>query len=243
VSDGVVKIPAMLNMPGMPGPPQNLPVKRAPASLVEVLPPAEAGGWWDAILPPWWPRKRDEWAEWWDYSCSCARTLIAGGHPPVIDVFGPVLERDEHALLSADVAYSRHYGTDAEYQPAPVVLFGRPGTMVGALAIRGLINQHRKKTAQAQAAAQWREHETAGVIVTTQRLICSLVSCGQISIWYDSAAAIYPDLEQATVTLGFEGHPPIRLSGPAAPALSLWCAFFVLGDRWYKDPRLKALFS
>ena len=82
------------------------------------------------------------------------------------------------------------------------------------------------------------------MIVTTLRLICTL-SYGQVSIWHDTVAAIYPDLQQSELTLGFEdGFPPIRLSGPAAPALSLWGARFVLGpDRWHKDPRLAALFG
>jgi hypothetical protein len=233
----------MLNMP--PVPPlgtRNLPVKRAPTSLVEVLPPVEPGGLWDSIVPPWWPRRRDEWAEWWDYSCHCARTLVAGGRPPVIEVYGPVLEHNEYALVTTDVDYSRHYGTDAQYQSAPLVLVGGPAPMVGALAIRELINHGRKKAAAREAQAQWREHETAGVIVTTLRLVCSLPSYGQTSVWYESVAAIYPDLKQGTLILGFEdGYPPIRFNGPAAPALSLWCAYFVLGDRWHRDPRLAAL--
>lgn len=108
-----------------------------------------------------------------------------------------------------------------------------------------MINRRRRKTAEAQGAVQWREHETVAVIVTTHRLVCSLASYGHLSIWHDSVAAIYPDLEQWRLTLGFEdGYPPIRFSGPAAPALSLWCARFVLGpDRWHRDPRLRPLFD
>lgn len=127
----------MLNVPGMPAPPQNLPVKREPGSLTGVLPPVETGGPWDAVLPPWWPRRRDEWADWWTYSRGCTRALIAGVRPPTISVFGPVLGPGEHALLTADIGYSRRYGSDVEYRPAPLVLLGRPPTMVGALAIRG----------------------------------------------------------------------------------------------------------
>jgi hypothetical protein len=235
----------MLNMPGMPSPPQNLPARREPGSLAEVLPPVEAGGPWDAVLPPWWPRRRDEWADWWDYACGCARMLRTGQPPPTIQVFAPVVEPGEHALLSADIGYSRRYGADTEYQPAPLVLLGRPGTMVGALAVRELINRRRKNAAEAQAAVRWREHETASVIVTTERLVCNPASYGQVSVLHDAVAAIYPDLQQWQLTLGFEDrYPPIRLSGPAAPALSLWCARFVLGpDRWHKDPRLAALFG
>jgi len=232
----------MFDMPGMPRSSQNLPVRRESSTLAEVLRPVQAGGPWDSVLPPWWPRRRDERADWWDYACGCARRLRTGQPLPTIEVFGPVLEPGEHALLSADIGYSRRYGSDAQYEAAPLVLLGKPATMVGALAIRGMINRRRKKTAEAQAAVGWREHETASVIVTTLRLICTL-SYGQVSIWHDTVAAIYPDLQQSELTLGFEdSYPPIRLSGPPAPALSLWSARFVLGpDRWHKDPRLAAL--
>jgi hypothetical protein len=152
----------MLNMPGTPSPPQNLPARREPGSLAEVLPPVEAGGPWDAVLPPWWPRRRDEWADWWDYACGCARMLRTGQPPPTIQVFAPVVEPGEHALLSADIGYSRRYGADTEYQLAPLVLLGKPGTMVGALAIRGMINRHRKKAAEAQAAPLARARDRFG---------------------------------------------------------------------------------
>ena len=40
------------------------------------------------------------------------------------------------------------------------------------------------------------------------------------------------------MTLGFNDYVPLRLSGPVAPALSLWTATAVLGERWAGDPRL-----
>ena len=228
-------------MPGMP-PPQrhNLPVSRAPSTPARVH-DGPAGGSHRARQPraAWQPRTPAE--QWWDYSRGCAAALRAGRPPTPIEVHGPVLEPGEQALLSAEIDYSRFCGGDGRYSPLPLIVAGRPAVMFGALALQGVVN-HRRKTAAAQrAAAQWRLHQTCPVIVTTDRLICTTAPHGLVSFWFGACTEFYPDLQQWTLTLGFDSTYPVRLSGPAAPALSLWSAYGVLGDAWVDDPRLTLL--
>jgi len=213
-------------------PPQrhNLPVSRAPSTPARVH-DGPAGGSHRARQPraAWQPRTPAE--QWWDYSRGCAAALRAGRPPTSIEVYGPVLE----------INYSRFCGGDGRYSPLPLIVAGRPAVMFGALAVQGVVN-HRRKTAAAQrAAAQWRFHQTCPVIVTTDRLICTTAPHGLVSFWFGACTEFYPDLQQWTLTLGFDSTYPVRLGGPAAPALSLWSAYGVLGDAWVDDPRLALL--
>lgn len=233
----------MFDIPGMP-PPQrhNVPVSRASSAPAR----AAAGpddGYHHSRRPQasWQPRSAAE--QWWHYSRSCAAALRAGHPPAPIEVYGPVLEQGEQALLSAEINYSRFYPGDGSYSPLPLIVAGRPAVMFGALAIQGVVN-HRRKTAAAQrAAAQWRYHQTCPVIVTTDRLICTTAAHGMVSFWFGACTEFYPDLQQWTLTLGFDSTYPVRLSGPAAPALSLWSAYGVVGDAWINDPRLALLLN
>lgn len=156
-------------------------------------------------------------------------------------MYGPVLEPGEQALLSAEIDCSRFCDGDGRYSPMPLIVAGRPAVMVGALAVQGVVNHRRKKAAAQRAAAQWRFHQTCPVIVTTDRLICTTAPHGMVSFWFGACTEFYPDLQQWTLTLGFDSTYPVRLSGLAAPALSLWSAYGVLGETWADDPRLALL--
>jgi hypothetical protein len=115
--------------------------------------------------------------------------------------------------------------------------------MLGALAVQGVVNHRRKVDAERKAAQQWRFHQTCTVIATTDRLICGTTPHGQVSFWFGACTEFYPDLQQWTLTLGFDSTYPVRLSGPAAPALGLWSAYGILGDAWVDDPRLAPLLT
>ena len=43
----------------------------------------------------------NEWHWWWNHARTTARLLARGIDPPAIDVFGPVLDQDEEAVLSS----------------------------------------------------------------------------------------------------------------------------------------------
>jgi hypothetical protein len=232
----------MFDIPGMaPQGPKPLPALRPQSAPVRVGAPAGGGESGRRPQPGWQPRTAAE--QWWHYSRGCAAALRAGRPPTPVDVYGPVLEPGEQALLSTEISYSRYCGTDARYSPLPLIVAGRPAVMFGALAVQGVVNHRRKVAAERNAVEQWRFHETCAVIVTTDRLICSTAPHGQVSFWFGACTEFYPDLQQWTLTLGFDSTYPVRLSGPAAPALSLWSAFGVLGDAWIDDPRLAPLLT
>jgi hypothetical protein len=230
----------MAEIPGMPPVYTNLPVRQGQAAVATTTgstagsQPRQAPSW-----PAWQPKTAHE--QWWHYSRGCAAALRAGHPLTAVDVYGPVLAEGESALLSTDIGYSRYRGSNARYSPLPLIVGGRPAVMFGALAVQGVINHRRKTAAQRQAADQWRDHENCGVIVTTDRLICSTTTHGQLSFWFGDCNEIHPDLQQWTLSMGFDSTYPVRLTGPATPALSLLSASGVLGDKWQHDPRLAAL--
>jgi hypothetical protein len=182
----------------------------------------------------------DEWSRWWQYARRGARLFAAGVEPPTIQVFGPVLEADEVGLLSADVTYSRRYGSSGHYSRSDLLVLGRPAVMVGALAVNAAINHHRKVAARRQAEVRWRDEHRVQVIATNYRLLCN-TDQGWENYWYGDVTEFYPDLDRWSMTLSFDDYAPLRLYGPATPALNLWTATAVLGERWISDPRLARL--
>lgn len=222
--------------------PNTLPARRPHATLAQASPQVRSTGPRQQYPQPC--RRPPTVAEqWWHYSRQCAAALRAGGPPAPIDVYGPVLRPGEHALLSAEASYTRYCGTPAQYSPLPLLIAGRPAVMVGALAAQGIVNHRRKAAAQRRAAARWRWHQTSTMIVTTDRLLCQTTPHGRVSLWFADCSELHPDLQQWTLTLAFDSTPPIRLTGPAAPAFSLWSSYGVLGDAWVNDPRLAPLLA
>ena len=185
----------------------------------------------------------DAWSWWWTHARAVAQRLVDGIAPPPVQVWGPVLGPDEVAVMTAEVDYGRLYGGDGRYERSAAYLFGRPAVMAGALAVTGAINHRRKVMARREAIPRWRDVQLAQVIVTNQRLLCA-TDVGWESAWWTSVTELQPDLSAWALTLGFgPGYSPMRLSGPAAPALAVWASAGVLGQHWSSDPRLSALLA
>ena len=143
----------------------------------------------------------NEWRWWWNHARATARLLARGIDPPAIDVFGPVLEQDEEAVLSADMHYSRQYGGDGRYQKADLLIVGRPAVMAAGYAISAAVNHRRKVAARRDAELRWRDHQRVQVIATTDRLLCS-TDKGWLSAWYGYVTEFYPDLQSWSVRSG-----------------------------------------
>jgi hypothetical protein len=189
------------------------------------------------------PAVTDPWQWWWRHARASARRFVAGIDPPGIEVYGPVLDDDEEGILEADVVLSRLYGGDGSYRRSDFLVVARPAVMAGALAVNAVVNHRRKAAARRRAAVRWRDDRPVHVWATTHRLICD-DGHGTESCWYGSVNEFHPDLSQWSLTLAFDdGSAPVRLVGPPAPALCLWAATAVLGDRWDHDPRLAALLA
>ena len=132
-------------------------------------------------------------------------------------MYGPVLEPGEQALLSAEIDYSRFCGGDGRYSPLPLIVAGRPAVMFGALAVQGVVN-HRRKDGRGAAG---RRSVAVSPDLRSDRddrpAICTTAPHGMVSFWFGACTEFYPDLQQWTLTLGFDSTYPVRLSGPAAP--------------------------
>lgn len=178
---------------------------------------------------------------WWQHACDTARSLRAGNPAPVTNIYGPLMNPDEQGRVSAELTYSRLYGTTVSYRRSGFFAFGSLPIMIGAMGANELINQSRKTSAQQQAAVQWRETQPATVAVTTERLLCH-VNRGWLRFPLSSVTDFTPDLDTWSVTVGFGGQTsPVGLVGPPAPAVALWIAHALLGPGWINDPRLQRL--
>lgn len=215
-------------------------------------------GWWDeqlagagaaTALPVHWappvvaPATADP-QDWWGYARRCARLYRDGVNPPAVRVHGPVLDRDEDALVVAEgVGYSRLYGGDGTYTPANTWVVGRPAVMATAAVLTAAVNHRRKSAARREAAVRWRDHQQVVTIATTWRLMCN--PGGRfISFYYEAITEFHPDLHDWSMTLAFGDQcGPLHLRGLAVPTLALWVAAAVYGPDWADDPRLGLLLA
>lgn len=178
---------------------------------------------------------------WWHYACLAANELRHGTQPPQLAIHGLVLRSDEYGVLQADAGYSRLYGGTGRYTTGSTFAVGNPAFVLGALATQAMVNQSRRAAAARDAAVQWREQQRVSVLVTNQRLLCNTATRGWLSFWFGGVTELYPDLQSWSLTLAFGEGDPLRLEGPATPGLSLWASYFILGDQWTTDPRLRPL--
>jgi hypothetical protein len=204
-------------------------------------PSATGGAAADVRMPAPYSPASLSWAPWWAYARSCAHRLALGIDLPLIDLYGPVLDHDEEALLSAELSYSRLYGGDGRYDRSDVFVVGRPALMVGALAATAAVNYKRKSAARRDAQVRWRDHQQVQVVATSSRVMWQSTT-GWLDAWYGDVREFYPDMSAWSLTLAFSlRRPPLRLTGPAAPAVAVIAATAVLGRRWVHDPRFAGL--
>ena len=181
--------------------------------------------------------------QWWDYAHQTARALWAGDPLPPFNVYGPVLEAQEMAYLSAEATYSRFAPGDDRYNALNVVVFARPAITASTLAIQGLVNHRRKAAARRAAAPTWRGSRDVHVVLTSERLLAN-TAAGWISFWHDAVTEFYVDLYRWTMALGFGDQcPPVKFTGLCVPAISVMTAHRIYGDQWSADPRLAVLLT
>lgn len=180
---------------------------------------------------------------WWDYACGAAAALLAGYQPPELPVFGPVLEADETVYVQADAYCSRLRGGDAPCcGRTRTMMLGGVGFTLGMLAAQGIADRRRRRRAERDHVPTWRDQRYVPLTVTTHRLLCPSVEGQLESFWFVYATEFYPDLHQRSVTYAFGDECcPLRLEGPAAPAIALWSAVEIHGPRWHEDRRLAPL--
>ena len=117
-------------------------------------------------------------------------------------MYGPVLLANERAVLDVSAIYSRLYGGDGRYYRSSAFVVGHPAALVGALAVQGVLNHHRRVAAEREAAPRWREHQRAQVIATTRRLLCH-----NTSGWLSSGGSLPPASSTPTCITGASPWP------------------------------------
>lgn len=179
--------------------------------------------------------------QWWRYAVECGRQIRAGAPQPSRMVHGLVMGQGEQPIVEGPIFYQRLWAGDGTYNRTSTFAFGNPTFVLGALAAGALVNNSRKRAAERNAAMMWREDQQSPFLVTNHRLLCHTVAKGWLSFYFNAVTEFHPDLNNWSLVLAFNGAEPLRLSGPAAPALALWCGHGILGDRWIDDPRLAPL--
>lgn len=179
---------------------------------------------------------------WWDYACASAAALQAGYSPPPVPIYGPLLEPDESVYVQAPAHYSRLLAGDGSYRRSSAILLGNLGFTLAVMAAQGTLNHRRRRQARRDQTPAWHHHRTTTVTVTTHRLLCPATDGRQLTFWFAYATEFYPDLAERCVTYAFgDDCAPLRLQGPATPAIALWSAVEIIGPAWSEDPRLAPL--
>lgn len=182
---------------------------------------------------------------WWEYAAGAAAALLAGYEPPALPTFGPVLQSDESVYIQTEAHYSRlRGGGDGHYGRSRTMILGGVGLTLGMLAAQGIMDRRQRRRIERDQVPAWRDQCYVPVTVTTHRLLCPAFDGQLESFWFVHATEFYPDLAQRSVTLAFgDEYEPLRLTGPAAPAIALWSAVEILGPRWHEDVRLHPLLA
>ena len=120
-----------------------------------------------------------------------------------------------------------------------------PMMMMGSMAAQSIADARRNRQAGKESQPEWRLTRPAAVLSTSQRLMCNRPDGGWLSFWYQDLSEHHIDLATRTLVMAFDQDQcaPVRLQGPATPAIALWSAVGVYGDAWKDDPRLAALFT
>lgn len=176
--------------------------------------------------------------QWWEYALRCARALRSGIPVPAVDVHGIVLQPDESVIVQGHAEYARMWGGAATYYRDNSVVYGTSAFSLFANVTTMVGNGARRRAAARNAQVRWREHQQSPFIVTTHRVLCHTHARGWLSFWFGGVTEFHPDLDRWSVVFTFTDTQPLHLGGPA---LALWCAHGILGDRWQTDPRLHRL--
>jgi len=144
-----------------------------------------------------------------------AAALRGGWEPPGIDA-GMALAQGERALYSTSVHIWVYAAGDASHSQGGFLAFGPPGLFLATAAGSAMLNAHRRKEAEAQAAPQWRAADQGSCVVTTTRFACGL-SQGWRDLPYGALRSSSCDARG--ITLWYDESPPVMLQMPYPEAV------------------------
>lgn len=166
--------------------------------------------------------------EAWNHARSLVPALARREVPPAIRVWDIVPNPNETFFYDVTASYARFYGQDVSYTQTGGFFFGRPGFVLAGIAATAIDNASRRSAAQAQAQAQWREHQPVRLLVSNERLVCN-VQGEWLSFYYSAMTAVYPEVQDWTLVCQFGRTSPMMLSGPYVPAAALITVLCTLG--------------
>jgi hypothetical protein len=170
-----------------------------------------------------------------------ARALAAGAAPPHIDLWNVPLFAGEFAYYQCHATYARYYGLDGSYTHISGFYWGRPAFVLGGLAAQGLLNSSRRKAAAAASMDCWREQQFIPVIVTSHRFICC-VNGRWASFDHGAVNAWYPEPDNSSLVLHYQGLPPVLFAGSESPVLSVLTTYVLSGQNGVvNNPGLQTL--
>jgi phage gp37-like protein len=156
----------------------------------------------------------------WRASVDLYRSLLRREVPPGIRVWDVVSGPEEVFLFETPAVYARYYGSDVTYTTRGGFYFGHPAFVVTGLAVSAIANASARSRAEAMARAQWRERQVCRTLVSNQRIVC-LAGGQQLSFYFNSMIAVYPEIDQSTLICQFDGASPLMLTGDAAPMIAI----------------------
>lgn len=172
-----------------------------------------------------------------------SRVLHAGGHPTRLQSHTVMTAPGEMILWQIQAEYRRFYGQDVTYGQGGFLAVGPPLFTIGMLAHSAAVNRSARKDAEALAAAQWRELQYSPVLVTDRRLVIH-ANGRWLSFYYGAVTAVYPEVDQFTLVVDFEGAEPLRLEGPDVPTAAVLLLHFAQGQHAVEaHPRLANLWQ
>ncbi|MFD4669973.1 hypothetical protein ACFWNN_09575 [Lentzea sp. NPDC058450] len=168
-----------------------------------------------------------EWAASWNAAVHLYRHIVAGGVPDEVST-SLLLAPGEATYCDLPFRYARYYGMDVTYQRSDSMFFGSALFVAAGMAATAVSNSRAKNRAQNLAAAQWREHCLARVIVTNYCVMC-FVHGQWLRFAYPAVVDFNADMLNGVCYLIFDGAEPLQLAGPQVPWLVVLMSSFLYG--------------
>lgn len=185
--------------------------------------------------------EQHRWDEAWERARELRERLVRREVPEPVQVWDVVANPGEVFFFDLTAEYFRFYGQDVSYSDGSGFYYGRPAFVIAGLGIAAISNSVRRSAARQQAAAQWRERQVARVLVSNQRLVCS-VGGRWLSFHFAAVSAVYPEVAQWTLVLQFESAEPLMLRGSDVPSVALLAMLMTHGVNGVRShPNLRQL--
>lgn len=166
---------------------------------------------------------------WWNHAVELRAALLRHHTPAQIDTWDVIPQHGEIFFYDIPVNYARYYGMDVSYSRSGGFFFGSPLFVVAGLAATAVSNSVAKRNAMAAAREQWRERQSARMLVTNQRLAIQ-VGGRWLNFPYHAMTAVYPAPASWSLVCQFPDTQPLMISGLGTPAATMIVLLMTHGE-------------